>query len=411
MDSLPQAATSLLDMKTRNIVAPAVLLFCIMGSFPALAMSNFVVIGAFRNETNAVHFTEAARHNHFDASYKLNKVRQLFYVYIMQSDDVHKAVHEVLKLRSHSEYTGAWVYHGVLGDEQVQDGVEIKAPAKIEDVASIQVPPTEEEKATKSASGDSTTQAPPPVVEIKIPEAGVATDPAATTKLFFFKIFTINGQPHEGNVDLIDVDRQKRAGSFKGNEPVAVKAVNASGEMRFDCQVTGYRQTSKTLNFRKPDGSRGDIIIENNQIIVPFELVRLKKGDQAILYNVYFYKDAAIMRPESKYELDGLLAMMTENQRYRIRFHGHTNGKSAGKIIEMGESRNYFSLTGTKEGFGSANQLSEERARVIMEYMISEGIAADRLEIKAWGGKKPIHKTDSPLASLNVRVEVEILED
>ena len=77
----------------------------------------------------------------------------------------------------------------------------------------------------------------------------------------------------------------------------------------------------------------------------------------------------------------------------------------------MGESRNYFSLTGTQEGFGSARELSEERATVIREYMISEGVAADRMEIKAWGGKKPIYDKDHPQANLNVRVEIEILQD
>src|SRR5262245_6900010 len=92
------------------------------------ARMNYVVIGAFRNETNAVHFTEAARQHHLDANYTLNKVRQLFYVHVLHTEDVQKAVDEVVRLRASSEYTGAWVYHGILGDEQIHDGVEIKAP-------------------------------------------------------------------------------------------------------------------------------------------------------------------------------------------------------------------------------------------------------------------------------------------
>jgi outer membrane protein OmpA-like peptidoglycan-associated protein len=397
-------------MKRLTVIAITSLLLA--GVSSCFASTNYVIIGAFRNEMNATHFVEAARQHRFDANYALNKVRQLFYVYIMQSDDVQKAVQEVVRLRAHSEYTGAWVYHGVLGDDQVHDGVEIKTPAHSDAVASVQVPPQPE--VTKSdGKEDAAKQAPPPppVLEIKIPDAGLASDPAATTKLFFFKVYATNGQPLDGEVELIDVDREKKAGHFKANEPVAVKAVNASGEMRFDCHVTGYRKVSQVINFRNPGGEEGQVSIENNQVIVSFEMVRLKKGDQSILYDVYFYKDAAIMRPESKYELDALLAMMTENPEYKIRFHGHTNGNAAGKIIEMGDKRNYFSLTGTKEGFGSAKQLSEERAIVIREYMISEGIAGDRMEIRAWGGKKPLYKKDHQLASLNVRVEIEILED
>jgi outer membrane protein OmpA-like peptidoglycan-associated protein len=381
----------------------------------SIARSNYVVIGAFRNKANAIHFADAARQHHTEAGYSLNTVRQLYYVFVMQTDDVHKAVNEVVRLRGGSEYTGAWVYHGVLGDEQVHDGVEIKAPAHEDAVASIQLPPPTQEAPTSRPLNkvDSAAAAKPPVpiVEVRIPDAGAATDPAARSKLFYFKIFTANGQPHDGNIELIDVDRQKKALVLKGNEPVAVKSINASGDLRFDCQVVGYRRVTQTINFRNPVAGEGGITIENNQVIVPFELLRLKEGDSEILYNVYFYKDAAIMRPESKYELDGLLTMMTENPRYRIAVHGHTNGNSAGRIIGVGETRNYFSLTGSKDGFGSAKELSQQRAELIRDYLASEGVAADRIEVKAWGGKKPIYKKNHPQASANVRVEIEILQE
>jgi outer membrane protein OmpA-like peptidoglycan-associated protein len=130
------------------------------------------------------------------------------------------------------------------------------------------------------------------------------------------------------------------------------------------------------------------------------------------MYNVYFFKDAAIMRPESRYEVTSLLDMLNENQKYKIKLHGHTNGNAAGKIISMDKgSENFFSLTNTRDGLGSAKQLSEERADVIRKYMISNGIDASRIEIKAWGGKRPLQDKHSARAQENVRVEVEILED
>src|SRR5690606_21985942 len=95
----------------------------------------------------------------------------------------------------------------------------------------------------------------------------------------------------------------------------------------------------------------------------------------------------------------------------KIRPHQHTNGNAPGKIISMGDEKNYFSLTGTKEGFGSAKKLSQERAEVIREYLLEQGIDASRMQIKAWGGKRPIHEKTSARAEENVRVEVEILED
>jgi len=77
----------------------------------------------------------------------------------------------------------------------------------------------------------------------------------------------------------------------------------------------------------------------------------------------------------------------------------------------MGESTNFFSLTGTKEGFGSAKRLSEERGNVIKAFLVNNGIDEKRLHVKAWGGKRPIHDKHSTRAGENVRVEIEILKD
>jgi outer membrane protein OmpA-like peptidoglycan-associated protein len=174
--------------------------------------------------------------------------------------------------------------------------------------------------------------------------------------------------------------------------------------------VFGYRKMNYNINFNDVKSSEG-ITIENGKAVVPFDLVRLKKGGFAIMYNVFFYKDAAIMRPESRYEVTSLLDMLNENPKYRIRIHGHTNGNSSGKIISMGDGKSYFSLNNTKEGHGSAKKLSEERAKVIQQYLISKGIPVDRMEIKAWGGNRPLYDEDHPQAQANVRVEIEILED
>jgi outer membrane protein OmpA-like peptidoglycan-associated protein len=91
--------------------------------------------------------------------------------------------------------------------------------------------------------------------------------------------------------------------------------------------------------------------------------------------------------------------------------HGHTNGNAAGKIIRMDKPGNFYSLTNTSQGMGSAKKLSEERALLIREYLISSGVSPERMQVKAWGGKKPIHDKHAVRANENVRVEIEILSD
>jgi outer membrane protein OmpA-like peptidoglycan-associated protein len=48
---------------------------------------------------------------------------------------------------------------------------------------------------------------------------------------------------------------------------------------------------------------------------------------------------------------------------------------------------------------------------VIRDYLIDSGIDASRMEVKAWGGKRPLYNKNSVNAKRNVRVEVEILAD
>jgi len=140
--------------------------------------------------------------------------------------------------------------------------------------------------------------------------------------------------------------------------------------------------------------------------------VRYSTGDVSALENVDFYNESAIMRPESKNELMSLLQMMQENEKFKVMLHGHTNGNSRGAIITMGPSKNFFALTNdVVRGTGTAKELSEARAQVIKDWLLAQGIAGDRIQIKGWGGGKMMHDQESVNAGQNVRVEVEILAE
>ena len=131
------------------------------------------------------------------------------------------------------------------------------------------------------------------------------------------------------------------------------------------------------------------------------------------MYNVYFYNDAAVMKPESRYELNSLLDMLKENDNYEIKLHGHTNGNSPGKIIKLKEDdNNFFNVTENNvSGYGSAKDLSTERSLTIKRWLEEKGIDTKRVSIKGWGGKKMIYNKNDPLAKRNIRVEVEILRE
>jgi len=373
-----------------------------------LEKSNYVVIGAFSTPNHAIVFVESAKKNKFDAQFSINPARNLFYVYVLQTPDQKAAFEEAKKLRKETSYYDTWVFTGKLGDGN-QTGNDLN-PATEKGIERVEASDTKEIQVARE-NGSS-------ITENKIKDEGIAPISPNTIeempeggKQFFFKIFT-SEKEMSGDVDIMDLDKTKphKSASYRGNEVVTVKPINKSGNISLVCEVFGYRKIQLPVNFNNPQDAEG-VSVEDNKVTVPFSLVRLKKGDIAIMYNVYFFRDAAIMRPESHYEVTSLLEMLKENPKYKIKLHGHANGNSSGKIISMNGPENFFNLKGAKEGYGSAKKLSEERARIIQNYLISQGINPERIQIKAWGGKHPIYKVDSQNAHANVRVEIEILED
>jgi outer membrane protein OmpA-like peptidoglycan-associated protein len=324
---------------------------------------------------NAARFAETAR-----AQLDVNPAKELYYVYTLKTDDHVKALAEATRLQKETSYTDAWVFVGVLSGDFVPE-------------VSLPEPVIKEEP------------------KVEPPKTDVALDPKVMTKDFYFNVMKDDGSKLDGaEITVVEPKSQRKEFVHKGNENITMRAINQSGMIRLECDLVGYRKIVQMVNFKAPDSTEG-VTIENNRIVVPFYLVRLKKGDLSILYNVIFYKDAAIMRPESKFELDGLLTMMNENSKYKIRIHGHTNGGASGPVLEAGESGNLFSLSGAKEGMGSAKKLSEKRANVIRDYLVQNGVDPARMIVKAWGGKKPIYDKHHTQASANVRVEVEVLEE
>lgn len=398
------------------------------GQLPDPQYANYVVIGAFEFKKNAIKFTNQASKD-FTVKYEVNPSRNLYYVYILKTNDKKQAIEEALRLQSNSPYSDTWVYSGPLGAEAIatSSGKDIN-PVTRKNIETIPVADTPANQPLVSLVAPQSEAGEEVVVNSNQSEVRESTPPHETmsnenqsssaivsddkARSFFFKLYRAdNNESINGDVDVIDAERIKKLGTYAGNTDVRVASPdNASGNVSFICEVFGYRKTQKDMNFNNPEGE--GIGIENNAVVVPFDLVRLQKGDIAVMYNVYFFKDAGVMRPESRWEVNSLLDMLNENPKYKIKIHGHTNGNASGKIISKSEkSDNFFSLNDTKEGFGSAKKLSQERAEVIRDYLLANGIDAKRMHVKAWGGKKPVVDKLHTQAQNNVRVEIEILEN
>jgi len=225
-----------------------------------------------------------------------------------------------------------------------------------------------------------------------------------------------NNNPVNTIVQVVDGANGKRVDRVPSNQLTYVPVYQKDNRKKiFVLDAFSFRKESFELDLDnlKNDSSANQLALVNDTVVLNFELERYRKNDIFAAYNIFFYDDASVMLPKSKYELESLLEMLKENPKVAIRIHGHTNSSSLGKIISLEPGdKEFFRLTAkNKEGFGTATTLSKRRAESISYYLKYFGVKGPRLQIKGWGGKKMIYDRDVPLAHKNKRVEIEILED
>ena len=113
---------------------------------------------------------------------------------------------------------------------------------------------------------------------------------------------------------------------------------------------------------------------------------KIEKGKAIVLNNVYFEQSSFIMQKESYPELDKVVLILKTNPQTKIEIGGHTDN--------IGDNRLNLAL-------------SENRAKVILNYLVSKGIDEDRLLYKGYGGTKPVAPNDTEdNKKKNRRVEI-----
>lgn len=126
--------------------------------------------------------------------------------------------------------------------------------------------------------------------------------------------------------------------------------------------------------------------IHKDLYLVPIEI-----GSVVRLNNVYFDFDKWFLRPESFVELDRVVKMLEENPAVEIEMSAHTDSWGS-------DDYNF--------------KLSDNRAKSVVEYILSKGIPASRIVSHGYGETKPVVPNDTyDNRQLNRRVEFTILKN
>jgi outer membrane protein OmpA-like peptidoglycan-associated protein len=103
------------------------------------------------------------------------------------------------------------------------------------------------------------------------------------------------------------------------------------------------------------------------------------------LENVFFDLGTSTLRPESRIELDKLVAQLVANPTVKIEIGGHTDSR--------GNPQENLAL-------------SQSRAKAVLDYLVAKGIDSSRLMSKGYASTKPVF-TDAQIAELKDEKERE----
>lgn len=119
-------------------------------------------------------------------------------------------------------------------------------------------------------------------------------------------------------------------------------------------------------------------------------LMPIEVGATVRLNNIFFENAKATLMENSFVELNKVVKLMNENKDMEIMISGHTDA------------------VGSEE---SNQQLSENRAKAVMKYLISNGIANNRIKSEGLGESKPVADNNTEEGKqLNRRVEFTIVK-
>ncbi|MEP1955541.1 MAG: OmpA family protein, partial [Algoriphagus sp.] len=174
-------------------------------------------------------------------------------------------------------------------------------------------------------------------------------------------------------VVLYDSLNKQAGGDFSNTNGRVRFTLTPDSDFTIIASKSGYFSKSipYTTTGKTPDIASLVQDVTNITLDTTIVLDQLVLDRSIVLENIYYDLDKADIRPDAAVELNKLVQILKDNPAIRIELSSHTDDRSS----------------------DSYNQdLSQRRAQSAVDYMVSQGIASDRLVAKGYGESQLIVK-------------------
>jgi peptidoglycan-associated lipoprotein len=199
-------------------------------------------------------------------------------------------------------------------------------------------------------------------------------------------------------VSLLDAGGEVMQDFVTGNDGKFLFRVYDNEDYNLIGETQGYlvKREMYSMKGKGVDPSSLKELVTNITLDTMIVLDRIELNKYFVLENIYYNFDKADIRPDAAKELDKLVQLLVDNPEIKIELGSHTDSVDT-------ESYNLL--------------LSQRRAESAVNYIISKGIAPERLVAKGYGESRPIARNTNPDGTdnkkgrdKNRRTEFKILE-
>lgn len=158
----------------------------------------------------------------------------------------------------------------------------------------------------------------------------------------------------------------------------------------YGIRAEATNRISENQNLDLRSVTRDQVIEDKDFRLDPIQVATVEENTSIVLNNIFFDFDKSTLRAESNPELNRIISLMKEKSGMQIEIAGHADATGP-------EPYNL--------------QLSERRARAVVQYLTRQGIDRERISVVFYGEAKPVAPNTTPDGRRrNRRVEFKILK-
>jgi outer membrane protein OmpA-like peptidoglycan-associated protein len=195
--------------------------------------------------------------------------------------------------------------------------------------------------------------------------------------------------------DMRNIPLYRESAPAKPSKPGTSYKINDSGNVYVVMRPGGDKpEIPPAIKEAVPAENRADPYKNKNEI----DLSQVNAGETFVLRNIYFHPQSHTVRDESIPEMEKLANALKKYPKLKIQVEGHICC-----VLDFPDAYDVDAQN---------NHLSVNRAKYIYEYLLTKGIARERLKYAGFGRSKPVvelEKTEEE-ANKNRRVEIRVLE-